>query len=598
MRPALLAAALLLAGCATVEQVARLALSDDSRALRSRPDGSAPRSTLNRPGILFLPIDGVDRALLYDMLKKGELPGFAKLLGGSAAKSPFPHAHFNDTLIATMPSSTMPAWATVLTGVGPAQHGMAGNEFFDRQTRTFFAPIPGTFHEAAPTLACYTDDEYCNKILKAPTVYEQMRKRDPDVLIWVALHHLYAGADVLFVADRTVFAKAFEVKLRGMVETVGENKASRLDFETLDKEVFDVVGDALGQANVTLPDVLTVYLSGTDLYGHVAEEGPEEARRAYLKEVLDPAIVELEKELREKGMLDNRWVVITSDHGHTEVLEDEHHALATDGADDPPRVLEARGFRVREAKREVAEDADFQAVLAYQGAVAYVYTADRSTCQLKGQTCDWTKPPRFEEDVLEVAKGFYDASDHGAGCAGMKGTLDLVLARRPVPAGKPPLPYEVFDGKGLVPLAQYLAAHPRASYIDLPERLRDLAVGPYGDRAGDVMLIANNGDREVPAERYYFATSCSRFVTRIEWHASSLSRSSPPSPSAPLPARQRRSASSSIASWRSWTTAPSPGAPSTASSTRFAKRSTRSTPSTATPGPPLCATRSASSCAP
>jgi hypothetical protein len=494
---------LALTSCATAAQVARLALADDSRTLRKRPDGSAPRSTLDRPGILFLPIDGVDRALLYDMLRKGELPGFERLLGGGGT---FPHAHFNESLIATMPSSTMPAWATVLTGVGPAEHGMAGNEFFDRQTRTFYSPIPGTFHEAAPTLACFTSDEYCNKILKAPTVYEEMRKRDQDVLIWVALHHIYAGADVLFVVDRTVFAKAFEVKLIGMVEKVGEDKASRLDFETLDEEVIDVVDDALEQKDVALPDVLTIYLSGTDLYGHVADEGPEKARRAYLKEVLDPAMLELVDDLDDRNLLENRWVVITSDHGHTEVVEDEKHALATDGEDDPPRVLESRGFRVREAKREVAKDADFQAVLAYQGATAYVYAADRSTCPLKGDVCDWTKPPRFEEDVLEVANGFYQASEHGAGCPGMKGTLDLVLARRPVPAGKTPEPFQVFDGKGLVPLATYLAAHPRPSYVDLPARLRDLAVGPHGDRAGDVLLIAHNGDREDPADRYYFAT--------------------------------------------------------------------------------------------
>jgi len=493
-----------IAGCATFEQVARLSLSDDSRTLRERPEGSAQRSSMGRPGILFLPIDGVDRFMLYEMLRAGELPGFAKLLGGDGKS--FPHAHFDDSLIATMPSSTMPAWASVLTGVGPAYHGMAGNEFFERDTRTFTAPIPGTFHDAAPTLACFTSDEYCNHVLKAPTVYEQMRKRDEDVLIWVALHHMYAGADVLFVADRTVLAKAFEIKLRGMVEKLGENKASRFDFETLDKEVVDVVGDALNQKNVTLPDVLTVYLSGTDLYGHIADEGPETARRAYLREVLDPAIATLERDMQKLGLLDNRWVVITSDHGHTEVLKDDRHALATDGDDDPPRVLEARGFRVREFKQKVSKDADFQAVLAYQGTTAYVYAADRSTCPLKGDVCDWKKPPRFEEDVLELANGFYQANEHGAGCAGMKGTLELVLARRPVAPPALPRAFEVYDGKRLVPIPEYLAAHPHKSYVELDARMRDLAVGPHGNRAGDVILIAANAERDNVADRYYFAS--------------------------------------------------------------------------------------------
>jgi hypothetical protein len=36
--------------------------------------------------------------------------------------------------------------------------------------------------------------------------------------------------------------------------------------------------------------------------------------------------------------------------------------------------------------------------------------------------------------------------------------------------------------------------------------LHELAVGPHGERAGDVLLLAHNGDRERPEDRYYFAT--------------------------------------------------------------------------------------------
>lgn len=490
-------------GCASVVQVTKLLLQDDSRTLRERPEGAPGRSSL-RPSILLLPIDGVDRDLLYEMLREGELPGFARLL--SAEGQSFPHAHFEGSLLATMPSSTMAAWATVLTGVGPAHHGMAGNEFFVRSTRVFSAPIPGTFHDAAPTIACLTSDEYCNRILTAPTVYQQMRARDEDVLIWVAMHHIYTGADVIFAADRTAIAKAFESKLTGTIETLVTDKESRADYETLDGEVIEVVIDALEQKDIAHPDVLTVYLSGTDLYGHIAREGPDKARRAYLREVLDPHVATLDQELRSRGLLDNRWVVITSDHGHTEVMEDEEHALATDAKQDPPCVLLERGFRLREFQREVAPEADFQAVLAYQGAVAYVYTADRSTCPAEGDVCDWKKPPRFEEDVMDVARSFWQASEGGTACPAMKGTIDMVLARKPTPYAEVDLPFEVFDGKELVPVDAYLQAHPHPSYVALSERLQDLAVGPHGERAGDVILIAHNGDRDRPADRYYFAT--------------------------------------------------------------------------------------------
>jgi len=32
-----------------------------------------------------------------------------------------------------------------------------------------------------------------------------------------------------------------------------------------------------------------------------------------------------------------------------------------------------------------------------------------------------------------------------------------------------------------------------------------LAVGPLGERAGDILLLAHNGDRDRPEDRYYFA---------------------------------------------------------------------------------------------
>jgi predicted AlkP superfamily pyrophosphatase or phosphodiesterase len=101
-----------------------------------------------------LALDGVSRDLLYDMLRRGKLPNLATLLGGDRLE----HAYFDDTLLSTLPSSTMAAWVTVFTGVPPAQHGVTGNEFFVRETRTFACPAPVSFADATPTLEIYTDD--------------------------------------------------------------------------------------------------------------------------------------------------------------------------------------------------------------------------------------------------------------------------------------------------------------------------------------------------------------------------------------------------------------------------------------------------------
>jgi hypothetical protein len=66
--------------------------------------------------------------------------------------------------------------------------------------------------------------------------------------------------------------------------------------------------------------------------------------------------------------------------------------------------------------------------------------ADRSRCGKKAKRCDFSVPPRFEEDVLVAAEAFYSASKRGKHVPKMKGTLDLVLARRPTPFAETDLP--------------------------------------------------------------------------------------------------------------------------------------------------------------
>jgi hypothetical protein len=63
----------------------------------------------------------------------------------------------------------------------------------------------------------------------------------------------------------------------------------------------------------------------------------------------------------------------------------------------------------------------------------------------------------------------------------------------------------VYLGDGRTePVTDHLDRHPRPGYAALDRRLRDLAVGPRGDRAGDVLVIARYGDEPDPADRYYF----------------------------------------------------------------------------------------------
>lgn len=514
----------LLAGLAVLAAVAGLAAAvvavwfpdliellakGETRKLRER---SAPRtvSTERRPKLLVVGLDGIDRDLLYGMLREGRLPGFARLIGGQK-DGRFEHAHFEEHVLATMPSSTLPGWATIYTAVPPSEHGVSGNELFIRERRQLAAPAPVSFKDPAPTLSVYTDDT-ADQILAVPTIFERMRDDDPGIEIWVSMGQFHRGADRLLMAKRTVLAAAFRDFLDA---ALSEEDDARDVYAELDTEALDTVMDELDELDGgPLPDVLTLYLAGVDLYAHHAHAGPHEARKKYLHEVLDDRIAVLAAVLEAEGALEDRYVVLVSEHGHTAIEADELHALGAEEDDELPAALRAAGFRLRPFEVEVPDDHDFQAVLAYGGATAYVYLADRSTCPSPGQRCDFTRPPRFEEDVLPVAEALLGSTLRGDPIAGLKGTLDLVLTRRARPYAEDDAPFEVYVGGGeLRDVASRLATRDD-DYVAAELRLRDLAAGPMGERAGDVMLITRNGSEPTTETRYYFSS------TAYSWHGS------------------------------------------------------------------------------
>lgn len=493
-------------GCGTTAKVAKLVVTGESKTLRERPP-TARASSPESPQILFLAFDGVSRAPLYKLLRDGKLPNLAAILGGDNLA----HAYLDDAFLSNLPSTTMPAWVSVMTGKGAAEHGVPGNEYFVRERRELACPAPVSFKDSAPTLSIFTDD-YLNKLIGVPTVYEAMHVDDPEVLIWVVMNHVFRGADRLLLAKKTVLAGAVE----GFIETQAaklEDASSRELFEKLDLAAVDALVTHLQDATAA-PDVLTLYLSGTDLYAHIAKEGPETARDTYLVEVVDPALAPILKELRRRNALQDRWVILSADHGHTEVLEDQRNAIGTSDQS-APGVLAKSGFRVRPFQKEVGKTDPFSAVIAYGGAMAYVYLADRSKCPGEKDVCAWSEPPRYREDVLVAAEAFYKNNKDGSLGPNMKGALDMIFVREPKPVTEVDNQFEVYVGDGkTMSIDAYLEANPHPTYVALADRMRGLAVGVHGERAGDVLLLTHNGDRDDPKDRFYFSAPYK------SWHGS------------------------------------------------------------------------------
>ncbi|MEM9695924.1 MAG: alkaline phosphatase family protein [Myxococcota bacterium] len=471
----------------TVELMETL-FSDPVRELRDEPPLPSPQ----RPRVLLIALDGVGYESLREALESGALPRLGAALGPPRGDGVFEHAYSVPNVLSILPSTTVAAWTTAFTGVGVAEHGVSGNEQFDRTSGRFYAPAPVSVTSVADMMATFNDG-LVGSMIQSPTLFEQL----PGRRCHVSLGHVHRGVAVFTAPTGLAFEPIFSAFVRGALED--EPEGTQLEgAKGLDRGSVESLLEAVDEHGV--PDLQVAYFPGIDLHTHVARHALE-SQQDYLAEVIDPVVGALIDRWREEGAWPSTWLVVTADHGHTPVLNDDRHSLGPEGADEPPAVLERLGFTMRPLQVGVA-DGSYSAAIAYQGAMAYVYLADRSSCD---PTCDWTRPPRLEEDVLRVAEGFYRASAEGKYVPAMKGTLDLVLARASPPAGETANDFRVFDGQRLVDSDDFLQAHPRPKLLRLRERLHRLAAGPHGHLAGDVLLMARSGGDLPIEDRFYFS---------------------------------------------------------------------------------------------
>jgi hypothetical protein len=444
--------------------------------------------------VLLIALDGVGGDKLREVVRAGRMPWLSYIFGAERGDGVYAHAFAASDAMSILPSTTMAAWSSVFTGQPVALTGVSGNEWFEREEARFYAPGPISVPEHTHVVEMYTNN-LLGGAIRAPTLYELVNVRSH-----VALAPVFRGADLLTFPALNDVGALFGRLARGLTD---DKPVDRKPYQTLDQSVVERALAAIERHGV--PDLQVVYFPGIDLYGHIAEQPLQELER-YLEEVIDPVLGRLFEAYRRRGLLETTYIVITSDHGHTPVLKHECHALGRGEEGEPPELLKKLGFRVRPAKLDVdADEADFQAVLAYQGTFAYIYLADRSTCPNPGEACAWGAPPRFAEDVMPVVQAFHQTNATGFPVAHMRGTIDLIFTREPRRLDEPALPFQIFDGERLVTIAQYLEKNPRPDLIDLEERMNALAAGPFGHRVGDVVLMAKTGMHRPIEQRFYFS---------------------------------------------------------------------------------------------
>ncbi len=452
------------------------------------------------PRVLIFALDGAGYHELMEAIRSGKAPHLQALLGPEQQDGRFAHAYGVPNAISILPSTTMAAWSSIFTGQPPAQTGVPGNEWFVREQRQFYAPGPVSITDTTDNLKMMTEG-LVGKAIETPTLYELIGQPS-----YVSLAPIYRGATLFTTIESTAFGDLMTKFVTGVVDGGPVNQAL---YAVIDEDSVSTLTTALKEHGV--PILQVVYFPGIDLFTHEAAEHmdgkePLPLEVEYLESVTDKAVGEVLHTYEEFGVLDETYILFIADHGHTPVLDDDRHALGSEGDHEPPALIEKTGFRLRKFVLNPAEtDQDYQAAVAYQGAMAYIYLADRSTCPTKGERCDWERPPRLEEDVMPVVRAFYTVNETGDPIPELKGTLDLIFAREPRPPGQNALPFQVFDGKKLVPIPEYLARHPRPDLLQLDARMKWLGAGPYGERVGDIVLLARSGLERPIEDRFYFS---------------------------------------------------------------------------------------------
>jgi hypothetical protein len=469
-----------------------------------------PRSSGSGPRMIIFALDGTTPAQLMEAIQSGNAPNLAGLLGKELGRGLFEHGYAAPKALSILPSSTIAAWSAIFTGTAPARSGVVGDEWFERESGTFLAPVPVSALDSADVSKVVSDD-LIGKELQTPTLYELIKKN-----INVSMLSVHRGATLYTTVSPASLTDFLGFLIKGALKGIDAEKsiAAALDLSATQKLI-----EAIETKGV--PDLQVVYFPGIDIFTHVSED-PLERQVRYLQVVTDKRIGEALDEYRKKNALDGTYVIVVSDHGQIPTLNDDRHRLGTDDEHSPFALLKRSGYRVRKPLLTLGElDRDYQAVLAYQGFMAYVYLADRSTCAEEHQACDWPKPPRFKEDVLPALQAFYKANQSGEIVPELKGTLDLIFSREPASPGQNGKPFQIFDGQRLVPIAEYLKVHPRPDLVDLNQRMQWLGAGPYGNKAGDIVLLAKACTQLPIEQRFYFAS-----VTHYTWHGSACEQDS------------------------------------------------------------------------
>jgi hypothetical protein len=101
-----------------------------------------PPASGSGPRMIIFALDGTTPAQLMEAIRSGKAPNLAGVLGKERDRGLFEHGYAAPRALSILPSSTIAAWSAIFTGTAPALNGVVGDEWFERESGTFLAPVP------------------------------------------------------------------------------------------------------------------------------------------------------------------------------------------------------------------------------------------------------------------------------------------------------------------------------------------------------------------------------------------------------------------------------------------------------------------------
>lgn len=221
--------------------------------------------------------------------------------------------YFTQAYYHQIPTETEPGHATLMTGCSPAEHGLIGDEWFDRETNTMRPALRDP----------YTNQRSIAALLK-PTVGDLLKQaNERSIVISLAGKSapalIMGGQNPNLMAWYNPYARRFSTSSQysKLPRWLRLMKASRFfpsgKSDRLISEAAQIAIDKLGVGKDDVPDLVAIGFSASDQLGH--RFGSTSSIVGRLLHDLDHTIGDLLRFCDEKFGTDGYAVVFTSDHG-------------------------------------------------------------------------------------------------------------------------------------------------------------------------------------------------------------------------------------------------------------------------------------------